>query len=537
MPHQNLRRSILGASAGSLFSGIIQVSEEPVDHRSQRLRKLDAMRIAGCDPFKIERYQATHTAAAIVDPASPHWSLSDEERQGLSLRIAGRITAHRTKGKVTFDDVRDESGRIQVYVKRDDVGEAEFDQFNNLDLSDIVGVEGYPFITRTGEPSIHVRNYTLLAKALRPVPFGKQDEDGNIHGALANQEDRYRQRYLDLLSNPESRDILTRRSKVVSAMRRFLDSRGFLEVETPVLQQVAGGAAARPFTTHHNALDHDFKLRISLELYLKRLIVGGYEKVYEIGRVFRNEGMSTRHNPEFTLMELYQAYANLEDVMELVEKMYVAICTEVNGSPSFVTSQHLGAAGGITVDLSKEWRRLPMLQGIEENTGLKADVFQSLELAKSACAARGVNFDLDRENTLGGLIEKLHEQYTQPTLIEPTFITDFPTETSPLAKMHLDNPALTRRFEVYLATQELGNAFSEINDPIDQRSRFEGQMTQRAAGDEEAHPMDEDFLTALEYGMPPTGGLGIGIDRLAMVLTGAESIRDVILFPLMRPER
>jgi len=513
------------------------VTEEIEEQTSLRLQKLDALRNQGADPFLIERYERSHTTAALTDPNAPHWALPDEERAALVVTVAGRISAHRTKGKVSFVDIRDESGRIQLYVKRDDLGEVAFDSFNDLDLSDIIGVSGYPFITRTGERSIHVKSYLLLAKALRSVPFGKQDEDGVIHGAIADKEDRYRRRYLDLLSNPDARDILTRRCKVVSAMRRFLDARGFLEVETPVLQQVAGGAAARPFTTHHNALDYDFKLRISLELYLKRLIVGGYEKVYEIGRVFRNEGISTRHNPEFSLMELYQAYVNLEDIMELVEAMYVAICIEVNGSPCIVTRKTPDGEGGVTVDLSKPWRRLPMLQGIEENTGIPAAAFSALESAKEACAARGVNFDLDRENTLGGLIEKLHEQYTQPTLIEPTFIVDFPTETSPLAKMHPDNPALTRRFELYLAGQELGNAFSEINDPIDQRRRFEGQLSQRAAGDEEAHPMDEDFLTALEYGMPPTGGVGIGIDRLAMVLTGAESIRDVLLFPLMRPER
>jgi len=323
-------------------------------------------------------------------------------------------------------------------------------------------------------------------------------------------------------------------------MRRFLEGQGFLEVETPVLQLVAGGAAARPFLTHHNALDYDFKLRISLELYLKRLIVGGLEKVYEIGRVFRNEGMDTRHNPEFTLMELYQAYANLDDMMDLVEAMYVAICQDVNGAPSMVYRKTTReGVEEVPIDLAaRPWRRLPMLEGIQQYAGVAPEEFVTLERAKAACERAGLSrVDLDRENTLGGLIEKLHEVYTQPNLIEPTFITDFPTETSPLAKKRQDNPALTRRFEVYLATQELGNAFSEINDPIDQRERFEAQGLQRAAGDEEAHPMDEDFLLALEYGMPPTGGLGIGVDRLAMVLTGAESIRDVILFPLMRPDR
>ncbi|HLV80299.1 MAG TPA: lysine--tRNA ligase, partial [Chthonomonadaceae bacterium] len=383
--------------------------------------------------------------------------------------------------------------------------------------------------TNAGEPSIHVRGFTLLAKALRPVPFGKQDNQGNVYGGLTDKEERYRHRYLDLLANPESREVLTRRSKLVSSMRRFLEGRGFLEVETPVLQLVAGGASARPFMTHHNALDYDFKLRISLELYLKRLIIGGFEKVYEIGRVFRNEGISTRHSPEFTLMELYQAYVNLEDIMDLVERMYIYVCTEVNGAPTIPFQ-------GQQVDLSRRpWQRLPMLDGIREYAGIEPEEMTSLDQAKAACRRIGVPFDLDKEATLGGLIEKLHEQYTQPNLIEPTFVTDFPIETSPLAKKRADNPVLTRRFEVYIVRQELGNAFSEINDPLDQRERFEAQVRQREAGNEEAHPMDLDFLRALEYGMPPTGGLGIGIDRMAMVLTGAESVRDVILFPVMRP--
>lgn len=503
---------------------------EQSEQRARRLEKLQALRAQGSDPFAIERYERTHTAAQVVDENAPHWALPDEEREALAFRVAGRLTAHRSKGKVTFADIRDESGRVQVYARRDDVGEEAFARFNDLDLGDFVGVRGFPFKTRTGEPSIHVKEFTLLAKALRPVPFGKQDDEGHIYGALADKEDRYRYRYLDLLANPQSREVLTKRSKVVTAMRNFLDSQGFLEVETPVLQLVAGGASARPFLTHHNALDHDFKLRISLELYLKRLIIGGFEKVYEIGRVFRNEGVSTRHNPEFTLMELYQAYANLEDVMELVEAMYVSICTAVNGGPTFPYQGH-------TIDLSQRpWKRLPMLEGIRQYADIAPEELTSLERAKAACRRIGVPFDLEKETMLGGLIEKLHEEYTQPNLIQPTFITDFPAETSPLAKKRPDNPALTRRFEVYMAATELGNAFSEINDPLDQRERFEAQVAQQAAGNAEAHPMDEDFLRAMEYGMPPTGGLGIGVDRLAIVLSGAESIRDVILFPLMRPE-
>lgn len=504
--------------------------EEENELVRQRLRKLAQLREAGNDPFAQERYERTHTAIQVVNPQAAHWQLPEEERSTLTIRLAGRLTAHRTAGKALFADLRDESGRVQLYVRINDVGEDAFALFKELDLGDFVGVEGFPFHTRTGEPSLHVKAFTLLAKSLRPIPLGKQDDTGRVHGGLADKEARYRHRYLDLLANPESRDVLTKRSKIVSSMRRFLEQEGFLEVETPMLQLVAGGAAARPFMTHHNALDYDFKLRISLELYLKRLIIGGYEKVFEIGRVFRNEGVDRSHNPEFTLMELYQAYVNLEDIMELVERMYVAICTDIYGVPEMIYN-------GQTIDLSKRpWTRLPMLEGIQKYAGIAPEELTTLEAGKAACERIRVPFDLNKENTLGGLIEKLHEQYTQPHLVEPTFITDFPVETSPLAKKRPDNPQLTRRFEIYLATQELGNAFSEINDPIDQRERFEGQMAQRQAGDDEAHPMDEEFLRAMEYGMPPTGGLGVGIDRLAIVLTGAEGIRDVLLFPLMRPE-
>ncbi len=502
------------------------------DFRALRLAKLEALREHGADPFSIERFDRSHTAAQITDKDALHWLLPDERRTALTFSTAGRLTANRSKGKAGFADLRDESGRVQLYLRKDDVGEAAYALYEALDLSDFVGVKGFPFVTHKGEPSLHVKEITLLAKSLRGVPFGKEDDEGHIYNALADVEERYRCRYLDLLSNPQARDVLTRRSKIVSAVRRFLDGEGFLEVETPTLQLVAGGAAARPFLTRHNALDHEFKLRISLELYLKRLIIGGYEKVYEIGRVYRNEGVSTRHNPEFTLMELYQAYTDLDGMMDLVEAMYEAVCRNVNGTPSFVD-----AASGARIDFSvRPWTRLPMLEGIRQFAGIAPEELTTLESGKRACERVGVKFSLEREHTLGGLIEKLHEVYTQPNLVQPTFITDFPTETSPLAKKRGDNPALTRRFEVYVATQELGNAFSEINDPIDQRERFEEQMAQREGGDDEAHPMDEDFIRAMEYGMPPTGGLGIGMDRLAMILTGAASIRDVIFFPLMRPE-
>lgn len=499
--------------------------------RAQRLRKLDELREANRDPFAVERVERTHRSHEVSDLSASHWSLQDEDRAALRFVIVGRITAHRWKGKVVFADTSDESGRLQVYVRRDDVGEELFDEFCAYDLGDYVEASGYPFITRTGEPTLHVMSFRMVSKALRSVPIGKTDSDGVVHGGLTDLELRYRSRYLDLLANPDARDVLVKRCKIVTAMRRFLDEQGFLDVETPVLQVEAGGAAARPFLTHHNALNYDLKLRISLELFLKRLIIGGIEKVYEIGRVFRNEGVSTRHNPEFTLMELYQAYANLEDIMELVENMYEYICQQVNGSSIFQYGER-------EIDLSKRpWRRLPMLDGIQQYAGIAPDELRTMESAIAACRRIGVPFHLESETTLGGLIEKLHEQYTQPNLIEPTFITDFPVETSPLAKRRQDDTTLARRFEIYIACQELGNAFSELNDPLEQRLRFEGQMAQRAAGDAEAHPMDEDFVEAMEYGMPPTGGLGVGLDRLALVLTGAESIRDVILFPLMRPNR
>ncbi len=499
------------------------------DQRAQRIEKLRALQAAGRDPFAIERYDRTHTAAEIKRDDAEHWTSSDEDRQALRCTVAGRLTSFRTKGKVTFADVRDETDRIQLYIRKDDVGEEGFAQFNDLDNSDIVGVTGFPFVTKTGEKSLHVTEFVLLAKALRPVPYGKRDDEGHIYSGLTDKEERYRHRYLDLLVNPESREMLIKRCKITSSMRRFLDSKGFLEVETPVLQLVAGGASARPFMTHHNALAHDFKLRIALELPLKRLIIGGIEKVYEIGRVFRNEGIDTQHNPEFTMMELYQAYADLDEIMELVEEMYVAICQDINGNPTFPYAEQ-------TVDLAaRPWRRLPILEGLRENAGIAPEELTTLESARAACERIDAPINLEKETVLGGLIEKLHEVYTQPKLVQPTFITDFPIETSPLAKKHPSNPALTRRFEVYAATQELGNAFSEINDPLDQRERFENQLEQREAGDDEAHPMDEEFLYAMEHGMPPTGGLGVGIDRMAIILTGAESIRDVLLFPLMRP--
>lgn len=502
---------------------------EELDQRQVRLAKLQALRERGADPFRVERYPRTHTVAEII--------AREAELGETTVRIAGRVTAHRVMGKATFLDVTDETGRIQVYVRRDEVGDETYADIKDLDLGDIVGIAGTVFRTRTGELTVHCREYLLLAKCLRPIPYGKEYQ-GTRRLSLSDTELRHRQRYLDFIVHPEARALLEKRARMVRAIRRFLDDRGFMEVETPVLQTIAGGAAARPFVTYYNALDMECKLRISLELPLKRLIVGNFPRVYEIGRVFRNEGISTRHNPEFTLMELYQAYADLDDIMELVEEMCVAACEAVHGEPRFTAAVPAGDGGfrDVEVDLSRRpWARLRMMDGLERYAGVHEDDVADLERAKATCDRLDIR--VESKDSVGSIIEKIHEKCVQPHLIEPTFVTDFPVETSPLAKRRPDDPRYVRRFEGYLAAQEICNAFSEINDPLDQRERFEEQVRRRAQGDEESHPMDEDFLRALEYGMPPTGGLGVGIDRLIMVLTGTVSIREVIAFPQVRPEQ
>ena len=490
----------------------------------ERLRKLHELRAEGRDPFAVERFPVTHHAADIL--------AQFEALENQTVSVAGRVTMINLMGKAAFVKIMDASGIVQLYVRKDEIGDGLFDDVRHrLDLGDIVGVTGFVFKTRTGEVSVHVREYALLAKALRSMPLGKTwNEDGEERhsGALKDPELRYRQRYVDLNVNKASRERLVNRIQVVRAMREYLDGQDYLEVETPVLQSVAGGAAARPFLTHHNAYNIELHLRISLELYLKRLIVGGLERVYEIGRVFRNEGVSTRHNPEFTLMELYAAYANLEDMMTLVEGLFRHICRRLHGQEHFTYQ-------GQQISLVAPFRRLPILEGIRQNAGVAPEEFGTLDSAHAVL--RRLGMPTEDEPTVGGIIEKLHERYTQPTLTQPTFITDFPAETSPLAKKVPGDPSLTRRFEIYMAGAELGNAFSEINDPLDQRERFTAQSALRAGGDAEAHPMDEDYLRALEYGMPPTGGYGGGIDRLALILTDAPSIRDVILFPQFRPER
>ena len=490
-----------------------------------RLQKLSALRDVGRDPFALERFDATHQAARVV---------ADFERlDGQTVSLAGRVTRSRLQGKVSFLDLQDASGKIQLYVRRDEVGEDVFDDVKHrLDIGDIVGVSGFVFRTQRGEITVHVKEWTLLAKSLRAVPFGVEYEtetgEEKQAGALKDVDLRYRQRSVDLLVNRPARERLLGRVRVLRAMREYLDGQDYLEVETPVLQAVAGGAAARPFLTHHNALDLELHLRISLELYLKRLIIGGIDRVYEIGRVFRNEGISTRHNPEFTMMEVYAAYTDLEGMMALVEGMYRHVCRALWGREQFTYQ-------GQEIDLAPSFARLPILEGIRVSAGVAPEELATLDLAHAVLRRMGL--PTENEPTVGGIIEKLHERYTQPTLVQPTFITDFPVETSPLAKRLPADPSLTRRFEVYMAGAELGNAFSEINDPLDQRERFAAQSALRAGGDAEAHPMDEDFLRAMEYGMPPTGGLGVGVDRLAILLTDAASIRDVLFVPLLRPER
>ncbi|CUU34059.1 lysyl-tRNA synthetase, class II [Armatimonadetes bacterium GXS] len=480
-----------------------------------RLEKLQKLRSMGLDPFAVERYPITHPLEAIHEQF--------ETLEGQTVCVAGRIFSIRQMGRATFAHLMDTTGKLQIYLKADELGE-RYALIDLWDLGDYLGVKGFVFRTRTGEITVHVQEFTLLAKAVRPVPFPKEKGEQRWF-ELHDVEQRYRQRYLDLLVNPESRRRLLARCRIVSEIRRFLESEGFIEVETPVLQPMAGGAAARPFITYHNALQREFQLRIALELYLKRVLIGGIDKVFEIGRVFRNEGISTRHNPEFTMLELYQAYANLEDIMELVERLFRTVAERVFGTTVF--EMH-----GVQVDFSQPWRRVRLMDAIHEYTGLTEADFETLERAAQAAEKLGIH--IERKDTVGGIIEKVLEKCVAEHLQQPTFVYSFPIETSPLAKREPDNPRFTRRFEGYVFGKEVANAFSELNDPLEQRERFEQQLALRQAGDEEAHPYDEDFLHAMEYGMPPAGGLGIGIDRMVMLLTGTDSIREVIFFPQMR---
>ncbi len=490
------------AAAEPSLSEILQVRRD----------KLKALQDAGRDPFTQTRFARSAYSADIKNDF--------EAYDGKTLQAAGRIMSKRGMGKAIFCDIQDDRGQIQLYVRKDAVSEQEFADFRKYDIGDIIGVSGYAFKTKTGEISIHVQQVTLLSKSLRPLPE-------KFHG-MTNTELRYRQRYVDLIMNPESKRNFQIRSQFVAYLRRYLDGLGFMEVETPVLSPIAGGATARPFITHHNTLDIDMYMRIATELHLKRLIVGGIERVYEVGRIFRNEGMDTKHNPEFTTCELYQAYTNLDGMMDILEGILSGAAKEILGTYQL---QWLGH----DVDLTPSWRRVTMADAVKDVTG--ADFMAILGDADAAVAlAKSVGVDMENvAHTWGNALYETFDQKVESTLIQPTFITMYPVEVSPLAKRSPEQPALTERYEMFICGCEMGNAFSELNDPIDQYQRFKAQAEKRAHGDEEANMMDEDFVMALEYGMPPTGGLGFGIDRCAMLLCGASSIRDVILFPTMKP--
>jgi len=498
---------------------------EEFEIRAIRLEKLQRLRELGMDPYLVERYPRSHSARELVQNYA--------ELESKPVQFAGRIVSYRLMGKAGFAHISDGAGKVQAYFRKDDLGDNGWEAFKLLDIGDHVGVKGEMFTTKTGEKTIHVREAVPLSKSLQVLPLGKE-KDGEQWYGLTDTEVRYRHRHLDLICNAEARQMLINRMKIVSAVRRFFDSRGYLEAETPILQLEAGGAAATPFLTHYNAYDLDVKLRISLELYLKRIICGDIPKVYEIGRVFRNEGVSNRHNPEFSLLEFYEAYINLEDVMEIVEDLFRFVSKEVFGT-TVINVPIPGQDGEAVIDFSKPWNRVDLLTEIERLTGVKPSELETLESAKAAMRRCGL--PTEKENHVGGIIEKLLERFVEPTLVEPTFVIGYPLETSPLAKKDPNKPGFTRRFEGYIRCREVCNAFSEINDPIDQRERFENQLGQKMGGADETHPFDEEFLFALEGGMPPTGGCGIGMDRLAMVLTGADVLREVILFPTMRPEQ
>ncbi len=474
-----------------------------------RRDKLAELQAAGRDPFQITKYDVTVHSTDVKDDY--------EAWEGREVSVAGRMMSRRVMGKASFCNVQDLKGSIQCYVARDSIGEESYRDFKKLDIGDIIGVKGTVFTTKTGEISIHASSLTLLSKSLQILPE-------KYHG-LTNTDMRYRQRYVDLIMNEDVKKTFVMRSKIISSIRRYLDGQGFLEVETPMLVANAGGAAARPFETHYNALDEDVKLRISLELYLKRLIVGGMERVYEIGRVFRNEGLDTRHNPEFTLMELYQAYTDYHGMMDLTENMFRHVAREVCGTTTITYS-------GVEIDLGKPFERLTMIDAIKKYTGIDFEEIRTTEEAKKLADEKGVHYEVRHER--GDIINLFFEEFVEEHLIQPTFIMDHPVEVSPLTKRKPDKPELVERFELFIYAREMCNAYSELNDPIDQRARFAAQEAAFAAGDEEANHTDEDFLNALEIGMPPTGGIGYGIDRLVMLLTDSPAIRDVLLFPTMK---
>jgi lysyl-tRNA synthetase, class II len=491
------------------------MTEELNDLIVHRLEKLEGARAAGDDPYK-SAYDRTALVSEIDDK---HGSIEAGQHTGDKVTIAGRLMALRRHGKASFAELMDRTGRVQLYLAEDVLSEAAYERFLSYDIGDIVGASGEVFKTKRGQLSIEVEAYSLLTKSIRPMPE-------KWHG-LRDVETRYRQRYLDLIMNPEVKETFVRKTRVIAILRRLLDEQGFMEVETPMLHPIPGGAAAKPFITRHHALDCDLFLRIAPELYLKRLIIGGLERVYEINKSFRNEGISIKHNPEFMMLEAYQAFADYRSMMELTELLLTSVIEEIKGSTKLVYQ-------GVELDFKRPWRRITMLDAVKEFAGRKVSFDMSLnDLAK---VAGDLKVDLKPHLGKGGIITEIYEKAVEHLIEQPTFVTDYPLETSPLARKHPGNPELTERFELIIAGREVANAFSELTDPGDQRARFEAQSKNKEAGDEEAHELDEDFLTALEYGMPPAGGLGIGIDRLVMLITDSASIRDVILFPQLKPK-
>lgn len=494
-----------------------KLEEEYNELMKQRIQKLEELKGKGEDPFEIVKYERTHTSKDVKE--------NYETLEGTDVKVAGRLMSKRVHGKAGFSDIHDRYGKLQLYVKIDDVGEEKLKFFKTLDLGDIIGVEGTVFKTKTGEVSVHVKDFVLLTKSLRPLPE-------KWHG-LKDPDLRYRQRYVDLIVNPEVKDTFIKRTQIIKLIRKFLDEKDFIEVETPILSSIASGAAARPFVTHSNALDIDLYLRIATELYLKRLIVGGLERVYELGKDFRNEGIDIRHNPEFDMIEIYQAYADYNDMMELTENMVAYVCKEIHGTTK-VTYQ------GTEIDFTPPWNRLTMKDAVKQYAGVDFNEIKTDEEAREIAKKLRLESELKKklsDCSKGDLLNAAFEAYAEKHLIQPTFIIDYPVEVSPLTKKKKDDPTLTERFEVFVYARELGNAYSELNDPIDQKDRFVHQMREKELGDDEAYMMDDDFINALEIGMPPTGGLGIGIDRLIMFLTDSYSIRDVILFPTMKPNK
>ena len=490
--------------------------EDYNDLIQQRFKTLAEISAMGKQPYA-GRFPVTTLAQPLAD-AYGKSSKEELAEKKVEVTLAGRIVAMRSFGKACFSHIQDSTGRVQVYVQKNTLGEEQYSFFKKIDIGDFIGVKGFLFRTKTNELTVEVEQFTLLSKSLRPLPE-------KWHG-LTDVELRYRQRYVDLIANPEVKKVFVLRTRIVQAIRAFLNSRGYLEVETPMMQSIPGGATARPFKTHHNALDMDLYLRIAPELYLKRLLVGGFERVYEINRNFRNEGISTRHNPEFTMLEFYTAYADYKDLIEMTEQMISSIASEVIGTLKVEYEGH-------TIDLTPPWKRITFLDSLRE-AGVPEEVLTSADKAREH--ARKLGASLKGGEPLGKLLNELFEALVEPNLIQPTFVTDYPTDISPLSKKRVDDPAYVERFELFVVGRELANAFSELNDPVDQKERFLKQVTEREAGDDEAHQMDEDFIRALEYGMPPAAGEGIGIDRLVMLLTDSPSIRDVILFPQLKPE-